>query len=67
MSDDGWEAATWEGARRAKLRRALRLTVRERLEIMVALTETAARLSEIGASARERRDVESDGASSAPS
>lgn len=50
---DPWEAATWEGARRARIRRALELTVRERLEVLEALTETSARLVEIGKQARE--------------
>lgn len=51
---DPWEAATWEGARRARLRRALELTVRERLEVLEALTETSARLVEIGRQARDK-------------
>ena len=59
VSDRPWEAGTWEGARRAQLRRALRLSVRERLEIMVALTETAARLAELGAATRSRLGEES--------
>lgn len=41
---EGWDAATWEGSRRAQLRRSLRLTVRERLEELEALTETSERL-----------------------
>lgn len=49
---DPWEAATWEGARRAQIRRALELTVRERLEVLEALAETSARLVEIGRQAR---------------
>jgi hypothetical protein len=55
VSDHAWEAGTWEGARRAQLRRALRLSVRERLEVMVALTKTAERLGELGAAERKRR------------
>ena len=39
-----WDAATWEGSRRAQIRRNLRLTVRERLEALEALTETSQRL-----------------------
>lgn len=50
---DPWEAATWEGAQRARTRRALELTVRERLEVLEALAETSARLVEIGRHARE--------------
>lgn len=51
---DPWEAATWEGARRAQIRRSLELTVRERLEVLEALAETSARLIEIGREARAR-------------
>lgn len=45
-SDADWSAATWEGSRRAQIRRALRLTVRERLEGLEALSETSARLAQ---------------------
>lgn len=45
-SDADWSAATWEGARRAQIRRALRLTVRERLEALEDLSETSARLAQ---------------------
>lgn len=51
---DGWEAATWEGARRAQLRRALERTVRERLEALESLADTSLRLMEIGLAARGR-------------
>lgn len=34
-----WANATWEGSRRAQLRAALALTVRERLQAMEALGE----------------------------
>lgn len=56
--DDPWEAATWEGARRARIRRALDLTVRERLEIMESLAETSDRLVDLGRRAREKPDRE---------
>lgn len=57
MSSDGdrersWEAATWEGSRRAQLRRSLRLTVRQRLEALEALADTSARLARLGARRR---------------
>lgn len=54
---DPWEAATWEGARRARIRRALKLTVRERLEVLESLAETSRRLVEIGRSARAREEA----------
>ena len=40
-----WNAATWEGSRRAQIRRNLRLTVRERLEALEELTETSEQLA----------------------
>lgn len=39
--DPEWETGTWEGSRRAQLRTALRLTVRQRLEALESLTETS--------------------------
>lgn len=47
-NDSAWEAATWEGSRRAQLRRALQLTVRERLKALEALSETRARVAGLG-------------------
>jgi hypothetical protein len=44
-SSPDWNAATWEGSRRAQIRRNLRLTVRERLEALEDLTETSDRLA----------------------
>lgn len=43
-SEADWSGATWEGSRRAQIRRNLRLTVRERLEALEALAETSRRL-----------------------
>ena len=40
-----WSSVTWEGARRAQLRAALALTVRERLEAMEALGELSDRIA----------------------
>ena len=54
---DPWDAATWDGARRAQLRRSLKQTVRERLAALEALAETSRRLVALGRAARERRDV----------
>ncbi len=75
-SNQDWSAATWEGSRRAQIRRNLRLTVRERLEALEELTETseqlartareAARWDELGhlrrrmAAARHDRDAQDD-------
>ena len=41
----GWETATWEGSRRAQLRAALALTVRERLQALEDLAQLAERLA----------------------
>lgn len=45
--DASWETATWEGSRRAQLRSALTLTVRERLQALEALADLAQRLAEM--------------------
>ena len=44
-AETGWETATWEGSRRAQLRAALALTVRERLQALDGLIELAQRLA----------------------
>ncbi|HKJ71892.1 MAG TPA: hypothetical protein VKA55_09095 [Gammaproteobacteria bacterium] len=43
--EPGWEAATWEGSRREQLRRALRLTPRERLAAILAAGDAARQLA----------------------
>jgi hypothetical protein len=43
--ESGWETATWEGSRRAQLRAALALTVRERLQALEDLAGLAERLA----------------------
>jgi len=43
--DPEWETATREGSRRAQLRAALALTVRERLQALEDLAELAQRLA----------------------
>ena len=43
--DADWETATWEGTRRAQLRAALALTVRERFQALEELAELAQRLA----------------------
>ena len=42
---EAWENATWEGSRRLQLRRALALTVRERLQALEALVEFSQHLA----------------------
>jgi hypothetical protein len=46
-ADPRWETATWEGSRRAQLRSALALTVRERLQALEELVDLAQRLAEM--------------------
>jgi hypothetical protein len=55
-ADADWEAATWDGSRRAQLRAALALTVRERLEALEALAELARRLAEMPRSGPDASD-----------
>lgn len=55
-ADTGWETATWEGSRRAQVRSALALTVRERLQALEALAELAQRLADM-----PRKEGESTG------
>jgi CRISPR-associated protein Csx17 len=53
MSEPGkdidWSLTTWEGSRRAQLRRALELTLRERLEAAEGLADVARRFAELRA------------------
>ena len=44
---NAWETATWEGSRRAQLRLALALTVRQRLQAAEALADLAQGLAEM--------------------
>lgn len=44
-ADATWETGTWEGSRRAQLRAALAMTVRERLQALEDLAELARRLA----------------------
>jgi hypothetical protein len=42
-----WESATWEGSRRLQLRRALSLTLRERLQAVEDMAEVSTRLQQM--------------------
>ncbi len=42
-----WSLTTWEGSRRAQLRQALRLTLRERLQAAEGMAEVAERFREL--------------------
>ena len=39
ISEERWALTTWEGSRREQIRRALRLTVRERLQAAEELSD----------------------------
>lgn len=45
--DIDWSLTTWEGSRRAQLRHALTLTLRERLEAAEGLADIARRFGEM--------------------
>lgn len=45
--DFDWSVTTWEGSRRAQLRHALKLTLRERLEAAEGLADIARRFAEM--------------------
>lgn len=47
--DIDWSLTTWEGSRRAQLRRALELTLRQRLEAAAGLADVARRFEEMRA------------------
>ena len=42
-----WDNATWEGRRRAMIRKSLKLTVRERLQALEDLAETSHKLASL--------------------
>lgn len=46
-TEEGWESVTWEGNRRAQLRQALRLTLRERLQAVEDMCELSERFAEM--------------------
>ena len=47
ISDDAWQATTWEGNRRAQLQRSLKFTLRERLQAVEDMAEIARRFEEM--------------------
>ena len=49
IPDEAWEQTTWEGNRRAQLRHALTLTLRERLQAVEDMAEVAQRFREMRA------------------
>lgn len=61
--DIDWSLTTWEGTRRAQLRHALKLTLRERLEAAEGLADVARRFAEL----RTRRLLTSPAGEPVPS
>lgn len=62
IPDEAWEQTTWEGNRRAQLRHALTLTLRERLQAVEDMAEVAQRFQEMRARnnmSSEKEPVES--------
>lgn len=47
IADELWAETTWEGNRRAQLRRALELTLRERLQAVEDMAEIAERFAQM--------------------
>lgn len=47
IPEELWAETTWDGNRRAQLRRALELTVRERLQAVEDMAEVAQRFQEM--------------------
>jgi len=56
IPDEVWEQTTWEGNRRAQLRHALTLTLRERLQAVEDMAEVTQRLREM----REGKGLRTD-------
>ena len=50
-----WSVTAWEGSRRAQVRHALTLTLRERLEAMEGLADVARRFEEMREQGKFRR------------
>jgi len=45
--EQNWGNASWEGSRRAMIRKSLKLTVRERLQALEDLVETSQKLANL--------------------
>lgn len=61
--DKDWRSATWEGSRRAQLRRSLELTPMQRLQALEDLTEVSRWLSDAGERHRDTAPEEDGNAS----
>jgi len=54
--EQNWDHASWEGSRRAMIRKSLKLTVRERLQALEDLAETSQKLTNLKTS--DNKDLE---------
>jgi hypothetical protein len=63
--DIDWSLTTWEGSRRAQLRHALTLTLRERMEAVEGLADVARRLQEMRAQGKFK-SASKDGVAAGP-
>ena len=45
--EQDWGNASWEGSRRAMIRKSLKLTVRERLQALEDMVETSQKLAKL--------------------
>jgi hypothetical protein len=54
IPDELWQKTTWDGARREYVRRALELTVRERLQALDEMGKLARRFEEMRAQGKFR-------------
>ena len=52
IPDEVWALATWEGSRREQIRRALRLTIRERLQTAEELSDLSRAFQQMRADGR---------------
>jgi len=51
--EQDWKNATWIGSRRAMIRQALKLTVRERLLVLEEMSKTSTKLASIKKSPKQ--------------
>lgn len=59
LDDIDWSLTTWEGNRRAQLRHALTLTVRERLQVLDGMSELSERFRRMREAGKFSRVCES--------
>lgn len=60
IPEELWGLATWKGSRREQLRRALRLSIRERLQATEELSDVVRRFEQMRASGKFRQASNKD-------